>query len=60
VQARYNAGLQRRMRHMVWSSGCHSWYLSADGRNRALYPGFAAEYALRTRRFDPADYELAV
>jgi len=59
VQDRYNTGLQRRMQHMAWSSGCKSWYLSPDGRNRSLYPGFAAEYVLRTRRFDPADYELA-
>jgi cation diffusion facilitator CzcD-associated flavoprotein CzcO len=58
VQDRYDAGIQRRMRHMVWSQ-CRSWYLSADGKNRALYPGFAAEYALRTRRFRPRDYEIA-
>jgi cation diffusion facilitator CzcD-associated flavoprotein CzcO len=59
VQDRYNAGLARRMRHMVWSSGCHSWYLSPDGSNHALYPGFAAEYALRARRFRASDYEIA-
>ena len=58
VLARYNAGIQARMKHMVWST-CKSWYLSPDGSNHALYPGFAAEYALRTRRFDPSDYELA-
>jgi cation diffusion facilitator CzcD-associated flavoprotein CzcO len=55
----YNARIQGRMKHMVWSSGCKSWYLSPDGSNHALYPGFAAEYVARTRRFDPADYELA-
>jgi cation diffusion facilitator CzcD-associated flavoprotein CzcO len=59
AQERYNAGLQRRMKHMVWSSGCHSWYLSPDGGNHALYPGFAAEYVVRARRFRPADYEIA-
>ena len=58
VLARYNAGIQGRMKHMVWST-CKSWYLSPDGSNHALYPGFAAEYALRTRRFHPSDYELA-
>jgi cation diffusion facilitator CzcD-associated flavoprotein CzcO len=58
VQDRYNARLQGRMKYMVWS-GCKSWYLSEDGENHALYPGFAAEYALRARRFDAADYELA-
>jgi cation diffusion facilitator CzcD-associated flavoprotein CzcO len=59
VQDRYNEGLQRRMPHMVWSSGCDSWYLSPDGSNHSLYPGFAAEYAVRARRFRPSDYELA-
>jgi cation diffusion facilitator CzcD-associated flavoprotein CzcO len=57
VQDRYNARLERRMPHMVWST-CKSWYLSEDGSNHALYPGFAAEYALRTRHFRPADYEI--
>ena len=56
----YNAGLQRRMKHMVWSSGCKSWYLSADGRNHSLYPGPAAEYAARALDFRNAEYEVAV
>ena len=59
VQDRYNAGIQGRMKHMVWSTGCKSWYLSEDGSNHALYPGFAVEYVLRARRFDPGDYEIA-
>jgi hypothetical protein len=46
------------MKYMVWST-CKSWDLSPDGSNHALYPGFAAEYALRTRRFRASDYELA-
>jgi len=59
VQERYNRRLQGRMRYMVWSSGCNSWYLSDDGRNHALYPGFASEYRARIRRFEPGDYERA-
>jgi cation diffusion facilitator CzcD-associated flavoprotein CzcO len=59
VQDRYNQGLQARMKHMVWSSGCKSWYLSEDGKNHSLYPGFSSEYVLRTRRFKPSDYEIA-
>lgn len=59
VQDRYNAGLERRMKHMVWSSGCKSWYLSPDGKNHSLYPGPAAEYALRSRRFRLRDYEIS-
>jgi hypothetical protein len=57
VQDRYNAGIQRRMKHMVWPT-CQSWYLSEDGSNHALYPGFAAEYVVRARRFRPRDYEI--
>jgi cation diffusion facilitator CzcD-associated flavoprotein CzcO len=57
VMDRYNAGIQARMPYMVWHT-CKSWYLSADGSNHALFPGFAAEYALRTRRFEPGDYRI--
>jgi len=59
VQDEYNAGLQSRMKHMVWNSGCNSWYLSGDGSNHSLYPGFAAEYILRARKFKPDEYEIA-
>ena len=58
VQDRYNARIQARMPHMVWHT-CQSWYLSPDGSNHALYPGFAFEYALRSRRFRARDYALA-
>jgi cation diffusion facilitator CzcD-associated flavoprotein CzcO len=58
VQDRYNERIQKRMKHMVWHT-CNSWYLSKDGSNHALYPGFAAEYAARTRRFAARDYEIA-
>jgi cation diffusion facilitator CzcD-associated flavoprotein CzcO len=58
VQDRYNESIQRRMPHMAWSSGCHSWYLSDDGSNHALYPGFAFEYVARVRRFKPSEYEI--
>jgi len=59
VQDRYNAGIQGRMKYMVWSTGCHSWYLAKDGSNHALYPGLAAEYVLRAQHFRPADYAIA-
>ena len=58
VQDAYNVRIQGRMKHMVWSN-CKSWYLNPDGSNHALYPGFAAEYALRARNFDAREYELA-
>lgn len=50
--------MDRRSEHTVWKSGCASWYLSPNGRNNTLYPGFNAEYRLRIMRFNPANYEL--
>ena len=58
VQDRYNAGIQGRMKHTSWASGCNSWYLSEDGGNHALFPGAASEYCLRALRFVPSEYEL--
>jgi len=58
VQDRYNERIQGRMKHTVWGTGCNSWYLSADGKNHALFPGFATEYCLSIRRFKPDEYDL--
>jgi len=58
VTRRYNDELQARTARTVWSSGCKSWYLNAEGINTVLWPGTTAEFALRTRRFHPAAYQL--
>jgi cation diffusion facilitator CzcD-associated flavoprotein CzcO len=51
VLRRHNDKIHRRLRRAVWSEGgCRSWYLDADGVNRALWPGFTFEYWARTRR----------
>jgi cation diffusion facilitator CzcD-associated flavoprotein CzcO len=56
---RFSGGIQRRLRRAVWSQGgCTSWYLDADGVNRALWPGFSFEYWARTRRARAADYAI--
>jgi len=56
---RFNTSLQRRLRRAVWSAGgCTSWYLDADGINRALWPGFSVEYWARTRRARRAAYQV--
>ena len=56
---RFNDRIQRRLRRAVWSEGgCTSWYLDADGVNRALWPGFSFEYWARTRRAHRADYVI--
>jgi hypothetical protein len=59
AQAHYNAQLQKQMRGTVWTSGgCASWYLDARGRNTTLWPSFTWPFRERTRRLDPAHYEL--
>jgi cation diffusion facilitator CzcD-associated flavoprotein CzcO len=56
---RFNDGIQRRLRRAVWSTGgCKSYYLDAEGVNRALWPGFSFEYWARTRRARRADYVI--
>jgi cation diffusion facilitator CzcD-associated flavoprotein CzcO len=56
---RFNDGIQHRLDRAVWSQGgCKSWYLDADGVNRALWPGFSFEYWARTRRARRADYVI--
>lgn len=61
VMDEYNIGLQKRMKHTVWTSGsCVSWYLNADGTNHALYPGFAAEYCHRLKQFKLHEYQVAL
>jgi cation diffusion facilitator CzcD-associated flavoprotein CzcO len=58
--ARYVDEVDRRSKGSVWTDGgCTAYYLDPNGRNYALYPGFAAEFRRRTRRFDPKPYRLA-
>ncbi len=58
IQEAFNKEMQQRMRGTVWTSGCASWYLDANGHNTTLWPGFTFEFRRRTRHFDPQHYEL--
>ncbi|MCU0803882.1 MAG: NAD(P)/FAD-dependent oxidoreductase [Burkholderiales bacterium] len=59
IQATYNAEIQARLAHTVWNTGgCRSWYLTRDGRNTTLWPGFTFEYRRRTKRFHLGDYSI--
>ncbi|MFL6060833.1 MAG: flavin-containing monooxygenase [Marmoricola sp.] len=59
VQDAYNARIQKRLRRTTWMSGCSSWYLTADGRNSSMYPGFATQYLRQMQDFRIEDYEVA-
>jgi cation diffusion facilitator CzcD-associated flavoprotein CzcO len=59
VQDEFNEEIQAELGGAVWSAGgCSSWYLDENGVNRTLWPGFTANYWYRTRKADPADYEI--
>lgn len=58
VQARYNRRIQQRLAKTNWNSGCKSWYLTEDGFNATMYPGFATQYARQMARLELKDYAL--
>ena len=59
AQAAHNKAIQARLANTNWNSGCKSWYLTEDGHNVTMYPGFATQYALQMRTLDEADYRLS-
>ena len=58
VQRRYNQRIQQRLTKTTWMSGCSSWYLTKDGFNASMYPGFATQYLRQMRHFRFADYDV--
>jgi len=59
VQDTYNADIQKRLRSTTWMSGCTSWYLTADGFNASMYPGFATQYLRQMQDFRIRDYDVS-
>lgn len=57
VQRRYNERIQKRLTKTTWMSGCRSWYLTKDGFNASMYPGFATQYLRQMADFRFADYD---
>ncbi|WP_238421330.1 NAD(P)/FAD-dependent oxidoreductase [Gordonia sp. 'Campus'] len=60
AQDRYNRDLQRRLTSTTWNSGCQSWYLTEDGFNATMFPGFASQYVGQLRRVDLRDWRIFV
>jgi cation diffusion facilitator CzcD-associated flavoprotein CzcO len=59
AQRRYNRRIQKRLGKTTWMSGCSSWYLTKDGFNASMYPGFATQYLRQMRDFRFGDYIAA-
>ncbi|MGH3634441.1 MAG: 4-hydroxyacetophenone monooxygenase, partial [Mycobacterium sp.] len=57
VQRSYNERIQKRLTKTTWMSGCRSWYLTKDGFNASMYPGFATQYLRQMADFRFADYD---
>lgn len=51
IQRRHNEQIQRRLAKTTWMSGCSSWYLTKDGFNGSMYPGFATQYLRQMKDF---------
>jgi cation diffusion facilitator CzcD-associated flavoprotein CzcO len=58
TQRDFNEQLQPRLRRSIWASGCKSWYLSSEGSNVTLWPGFTFEFWLRARLLDDSVLEF--
>lgn len=52
AQDAYNRSIQKRLESTTWNSGCRSWYLTDDGFNATMYPGFASQYLAQMRGID--------
>jgi hypothetical protein len=57
VQQRHNRRLQKRLAKTNWNSGCKSWYLTEDGFNATMFPGFATQYQRQMAQFEESDYQ---
>lgn len=55
-QNRYHAEIQRRLATTTWNSGCKSWYLTEDGYNGTMYPGFASQFVRQLAKVELDDY----
>jgi len=59
AQQRFNEWVQEKSSGSVWlKGGCVSWYLDAEGINRALWPASTLSFWLRMRRAKAADFHL--
>ncbi len=58
VQDTFNREIQKKLEGTVWQSGCKSWYVTEDGKNHTVWPGFTLEFRNRTKHIDLSKYIL--
>jgi cation diffusion facilitator CzcD-associated flavoprotein CzcO len=60
VEAEFMAWVEAQSRRTAWTSGCRSWYTTAEGRNTHNWPSFTFLYRLQADRFDPLAYRAVL
>jgi cation diffusion facilitator CzcD-associated flavoprotein CzcO len=60
IQAKYNKAIQKRLAKTNWNSGCKSWYLTENGFNSTMYPGFATQCSNQMKSFEVKDYMVTL
>ena len=59
VQELFNKKLQNRLKKMVWSTGCNSYYLSHfNGKNTTLWPETSFSYRKKTKKMNISEYDI--
>ena len=58
AQNRFLGEMTEALKGTVWTSGCKSWYQTADGINFAIWPKSTWRYWLETRHVNEADYRF--
>ncbi|WP_032376180.1 flavin-containing monooxygenase [Rhodococcoides fascians] len=58
VQDAYNEDMQRKLAKTTWNSGCSSWYLTEDGFNATMFPGFATQYVNQLKGVEQGDFTM--
>jgi len=59
VISEYNAVLRRRSKEdSVYESGCHSWYITADGKNTVSWVGYMSEFGRQVRQLNLAHFNV--
>lgn len=58
AQAGFVARMREASKRSPYESGCHSWYINAEGHNINNWLGYMRDYQRLTARVTPEDYEL--
>ena len=56
--ARFDAAIQRGLRHTIWKAGCKSWYQDANGRITTLWPRSTIRYWWDMRKVRFGEYRV--